>query len=220
LEIITRLRMENVSGGFECGLDNYGNMRDTLGHFSYQFSSGIYLIEGECATGGWALSTILSGRDKSFEGKIMLNDVELTYDKLRQCSCYVGADTGLKKFGLVPMTVKEQINCGINMGLSFSDDTEDIRQRFGLSSERFNRDFKHISGERWRASMAIGYAFGKKVYCFPWVNSRFLFSHDSNLKLCLRTLISVGAIIIIPTTYAGALDDIVDECTIVSLNKL
>lgn len=218
LETVTSLKMENVSGGFDCGLDNYGTMRDTLGHFNYQFSSGIYLVEGECATGGWALSTILSGKDKSFEGKIVLNDKEVTYDKLLQNSCYVGENVGLKKFGFVPMTVKEQIEYGINKGLSFSNDIEDIRQKFGLSSERFNRDFRHISGERWRASMAIGYALGKKVYCFPWVNSRFLFSHDSNLKLCLGSLILVGAIVIIPTTYADALDSIAEEYTVINLN--
>lgn len=218
MEVINKIRMENVSGGFECKLKNYGGMRDTLGHFNYQFKSGVYLIEGECAMGGWALSTILTGKDKVFEGKIFFNEVEVTYKQLEQNSCYVGTDANLKKrFGLVPLTVKEQIEYGISKGLSFSANVEDIRKKFALSEERFNRSMKYVSGERWRASMAIGYALGKKIYCFPWVNSNFLHSHSDNFKLCFDSLKTANAIVIIPTTYADILKEIVQEYTVVKL---
>lgn len=211
--------MENVSGGFDCNLENYGGMRDTLGHFNYQFKPGVYLIEGECATGGWALSMILTGKYKMFEGKIFLNDVDVTYKQLEQSSCYVGTDAKLKKgFGLGALTVKEQIEYGVSKGLSFSTNVEEIKEKFALSDERFNRGIRYISGERWRASMAIGYALGKKIYCFPWVNSKFLRSHSDNFRLCFTSLIAVNAIIIIPTTYANILNEIVQEYTIVRLN--
>lgn len=218
MERINQIRIENVSGGFDCKLDNYGCMRDTLGHFNYRFTSGIYLIEGECATGGWALTTILSGRDTMYEGKIFLNDEEVTYEELKKSSCYVGIDAGLKKhFGLKPMTVKEQIEYGIKKGLSFSADIDDIRKKFGISEERFVRDINHVSGERWRASIAIGYALGKKVYCFPWVNSHFLNSHADNFKLCFQSLKTVNAIVILPTTYADAIKEISSEYVVVNL---
>lgn len=210
--------MEDVTGGFDCKLWNYGCMRDTIGHFDYEFESGVYLIQGECATGGWALSTILSGRDKNFEGKIFFNNTEISCREMQQHSCYVGDDSGLKKnFGLVSMTIQEQIKYGISKGLSFSDNIEQIKKMFGLSEERFNRCIKHVSGERWRASMAIGYSLGKKIYCFPWINSEFIISHEENLKLCFDTLKSIGAIIIVPTTNDNAIERITKEYKVIKL---
>lgn len=220
LEVINRIRLVDVSGGFDCGLWSYGCMRDTIGHFEYEFEPGVYLIKGECATGGWALSTILSGRDRNFEGQIFFGNTEATYKKIRHYSCYVGDDSGMKKrFGLVPMTVQEQIEYGISKGLSFSDDMEQIKKMFGLSGEHFNRYIKYISGERWRASMAIGYSLGKKIYCFPWINSEFLISHEENLKLCFESLKSIGAIIIVPTTKDNVIGRITKEYKVIKLQQ-
>lgn len=216
LEAIKQIEMENVSGGFDCGLENYGCMRDTLGHFTFKFEPGVYLIEGEGATGGWALSTILSGKDRTFEGKILFNNQEVTYREIVQNSCYVGEDSGLKKrFGLVPMTVQEQIRYGISKGLSFNNDIEQIRKMFGISEERFNRSMKYVSGERWRASMAIGYSFGKSIYCFPWINSKFIISREENLKICFDSLRAIDAIIIIPTTNSYVIERITKDYKVV-----
>ena len=41
---------------------------------------------------------------------------------------------------------------------------------------RLNRPLEFQSGEVWRASMAIGVAFQKKLFCFPWLEPEFLVS--------------------------------------------
>lgn len=213
------ITLQNVTGGFDCGLENYGTMRDTIGHFNYQLRSGVYVIEGECGTGGWALSTVLAGKNKLTQGEIIINNQNVSNNLLKTYSCYVGEDAGLKKFlGLISMSVAEQIEYGITNGLSFENDVEDIKKNFGLSNERFNRKINQVSGERWRASMAIGYAMGKFIYCFPWMNSKFIIHLDDCLKKCMPYLLEINAIIIIPTTKHQAIDNIIEKYEIIKLN--
>ena len=87
---------------------------------------------------------------------------------------------------------------------------------FELSESRFERPIQQCSGERWRISMAVGYAFEKRIYCFPWVNSKFLQSLMC-LELCLQHLLNTNAIVIIPTTFTKALDGIVESYSVVDI---
>lgn len=193
-----------------CELFNYGNMTDSLSMFTYDFKSGnVYGVIDEFGSGGWALSYVLAGKQKPFEGEIKINNNSVDYRKLKDFSCYVGDDSGKKKlFGISKMTVQEQIQMGINSGKSFCNDINKIKEIFGLSNERFNRTIEHVSGERWKASMAIGYSLGKTIYCFPWLNTKYLMHLKEHLKLCFKPLIEVGAIIIIPTCNNNISDDI------------
>lgn len=212
LEKINEVKLIDVSGGFDCSLINYGCMRDTIGHYNYIFKSGIYILEGECATGGWALSTILTGKDKTFEGQIWFNQKKVDWRQIKQNSCYVGEDSGIKKcFKLIPMSVCEQIEYGIYNKLSYNNYIEQIKENFGLFDERFNRTIKYYGIERWRASMAIGYAMGKTIYRFPWMNSKLIMQLKDCLKLCIKSLLEIDAIIIIPTTKKQSCHNIFEE---------
>lgn len=217
--LINKMKLEDVSGGFDCVLMNYGCMRDTIGHFNYEFKSGIYLLEGECATGGWALTTVITGKYKEPEGRIWINDKKIDWKQIAQYSCYVGEEAGLRKnFGLKSMSVQEQIEYGINQGFSFNSDINEIKKLFGLSEERFNRTMKCVSGERWRISMAIGYAMGKTVYCFPWLNNKYLQKLEECLRLCFASLLDIGAIIIIPATNRESIKRISNKYEVIELD--
>lgn len=212
------ISLSNVTGGFDCSLENYGCMRDTIGHFSYDFKTGIYVLEGECATGGWALSVVLSGKDRAMEGVIKIDGMAISVKELHNYSCYVGEDAGLKKyFGLTDMNVSEQIEYGIKRGLSNCNSVEEIKIKFKLSDERFKRKFRFISGERWRASMAIGYSLGKRIYCFPWMNSSLLLKLEDCLKTCCPILLDGGATIIIPTTNHLVLESFFNKLVTITL---
>lgn len=210
--------LKNITGGFNCALENYGNMRDTIGCFSYKFKSGIYVLEGDCATGGWALSTVLAGKDKFMKGEVWIDNNLISVDELKKYTCYVGEDAGLRKFlGVKSMTVAEQIQYGIKKGFSYCDNIEDLKSKFGLSSGRFNRQIKYCSGERWRVSMAIGYAMGKSIYCFPWVNKRLVNSLSDCLKTCFTLLLEKGAIIIVPTSDHTVLNQFAEKIAIINM---
>ena len=47
--------------------------------------------------------------------------------------------------------------------------------------------------------VAIGYAFGKQIVCFPWL-SKIRYSYFYNhIKYVVDTLTTLGAIVIVPT---------------------
>lgn len=212
-----KLELINVSGGFECELFNYGKMRDTIGHFNYNFSPGIYVLRGEFGMGGWALTEILCGREKNFSGKILFEEKAIDWMKLQEISCYVGDVMRIKGHRLFEKrTIHTQIDYAVNKGLAYGKRLDEVKEMFELSESRFERPIQQCSGERWRISMAVGYAFEKRIYCFPWVNGKFLQSLMC-LELCLQHLLNTNAIVIIPTTFTKALDGIVESYSVVDI---
>lgn len=218
---INTLEIVNLSGGYEPCLYSYGNIRETLKSSSYTFSSGIYVIECECFDGGWALSSLLSGKEKSDSGKIIVNGNEVKAKELRKTySCVIGDESELRKFGFMHMKIREQIEYGIKRGRSFCNSFEQIRDQFLLSHTRVEREMENVGIERWRISMAIGYANGKIIYCLPWTNSWYLEGLSKCLTECLPMLMSVGAIVIIPTTTEDYVKDILTDYKRVKLSDM
>lgn len=68
------------------------------------------------------------------------------------------------------------------------------------------------SGEVWRASMAIGIPYGKKLYCCPWMQKPWLEyivgAHSKSMFNCSR---KHGAIILIPAAKKEQLLNVPDE---------
>lgn len=214
---ISELELLDVTGGFECNLFNYGSMRDTIGHFNYKFVPGVYVIKGEFGLGGWALTEILAGREQMFSGTIRADGLPLTPLQLKRYTCYVGDDLNIdKKLRFRKKTIHDQIQYAVDKGLGYGKSVDEIKKMFELSDRRFESVIQQTSGERWRISMAVGYAYEKNIYCFPWVNSRFLKSLMC-LETCFKYLVESGAIIIIPTTFPEVLEDIVDKYTIIGI---
>lgn len=70
-----------------------------------------------------------------------------------------------------------------------------------------------LSGERWRASAALGYANRKKIYYAPYKPSNFYYQMCNNgLLKVLRELTDDGAIVLLPVGSDEFLKHIVDEC--------
>lgn len=221
LETVESVKLFNITGGGDCNLFNYGCMRDVIYPFSCEFRSrNIYGIIDEFGNGGWALTTILTGKNKCDQGKIQINNKFIRSEDIFKYSCYVGDDLGMKnRLTRQPFSVREQIEYGIHQEVSFCNDVEEIKKKFGLSEERFNRNIKHTSGERWKSSMAIGYANGKNIYCFPWMNTRYIIHLEEHIRLCVKTLLEVDAIIIIPTCRQTTLLKISKECKFLYLTE-
>ena len=70
-----------------------------------------------------------------------------------------------------------------------------------------------LSGERWRASAALGYAEGKKIFFSPYETSAFYNRMcGSCLIKALRELTAVGAIVFLAAGSDYFVKHIVDEC--------
>lgn len=71
------------------------------------------------------------------------------------------------------LTVRECVEKALDISkLPYS--AQDIKQRFDLSSERFDRNLQYVSGEIWKISIAVGFALNRDVFCYPWMNTQDL----------------------------------------------
>lgn len=61
-------------------------------------------------------------------------------------------------------TVKKSIEKALQKNIC-EDSFDSIAEKFILTEPRYNRQFIQLSGERWRASAALGYAEGKRFLC-------------------------------------------------------
>ncbi|MEK5236063.1 hypothetical protein NST99_10230 [Paenibacillus sp. FSL L8-0470] len=160
MEQIASLEMQDISVKCKPTMWNFVSWTDQLQHFSCRFDSGkVYGIVGQPTKGGWALSYLLSGNCKKFQGDILINDRLVERNLLYTKGWYVGE--GLKG-GLFKrqLTVREQLERGISVDYT----VDELIDSFELSPSRLDREIRYISNERWNASAAIGLAHGKQVF--------------------------------------------------------
>jgi ABC-type multidrug transport system ATPase subunit len=216
VQTVDMVQLINLTTYGDPELFNYGKMRDLCHQFSYTFNAGkAYGVVGECGSGGWGLTYALSGRGGIINGEIKINEMKADKEKLYQYTCYVGGDSIRKRnFWTKKSTVRKQIENGLkeNQLMSFNE----ICELFELSSSRLDRNIEHVGNERWNASMAIGLAQGKKIYCFPWLYTGTLNVNYKLIKNCVNVLKERGGIIIIPSAKAEKLSQFVDEITFIS----
>ena len=90
-------------------------------------------------------------------------------------------------------------------------DAKKIQDIFRISEERIDRNIKYVSGERWKASAAIGYANGRRIFCYPWMNSRDVELLKEQLSYVVDYLIHSDCIVIFPTTKEENIKKICSE---------
>lgn len=90
---------------------------------------------------------------------------------------------------------------------------EDIAKEFYLDERRYDVKLKYLSGERWRASAALGYVSGKSIFYAPYKNTSYYYSmYNSNMFNALKYLSDKGAIVILPVGSDTFIKMVVDEC--------
>lgn len=175
---------------------------------------GILCNHGE---GGWGLSYLLAG-------KMPIEDENVKVDYHIYCKndyveegWYVGEGLNKRGFFSREMTVKNQISkalkcSNINLG------TKDIISKFDLRQDRVGYKLNNLSWESWRASIAIGYAYGKKIFCFPWLDTAYLkdLILNTGFIFYINILKENGAVIIIPSSDELLLKYISDEMVILN----
>lgn len=212
------LEVDIKEGVFYPSLRNFGGVIDDITDLHCKFRSGnVYGIIGECGSGGWALSYVLSGRDTCPQQKIYVNENGVSQKDLEELGWYAG--DGIAKIGFFDKekSILKQLQYGLKKNNNpFSID--EIVQKFKLSQDRLSSKMSQLSWEKWRASIAIGYAHGKKVYCFPWLNTAQVndLILNTGFHIYLDILKEEGSIIIIPTDKKETLEFIADEYIILN----
>lgn len=208
-----KIKVNIKEGLFFPSLTNFGSMIDNINDLQCEFSSGkVYGIIGECGSGGWALSYLLSGRDASPNQKILVNNQEISQTDLKRLGWYVGDGLIRNKIINSEKSVLKQLQLGVKHNIN-SITVEEIVDKFNLSHDRLHKKLNELSWEKWRASIAIGYAHNKRIFCFPWLNTAQINDLILNTGFHIYTdiLREEGSILIVPTNTKEALELIADE---------
>lgn len=171
-------------------------------------SGKIYGIIGEYGQGAMYLSYLLGGKVDFGNLKLFCNDYELTRKRLEEISWNLEPSNEKYKNDIVRKAIEKALyknNC--------KEDFRAMAQKFILTEARHDRKLCQLSGERWRASAALGYANRKKIYYAPYNCSMFYYQMcNSCLLKALRELTDDGAIVLLPAGSDEFLKHIVDEC--------
>lgn len=91
---------------------------------------------------------------------------------------------------------------------------DDIVAEFHLTPEKLDYGLsRNCEWEMWRTSMAIGYASGKKIYCFPWMDTLQFYDcmYNSSVFRFFKKISREGGIIILPTSRRKNVSGFVDS---------
>ena len=195
-----------VEGGAFVGREKFF---DIWRYESLQFESGnIYALVGEYGQGCMYLSYLLGGKVDFGDLRIYLNECEVRKQDLQLISWNLEPSEENYGNAVVKKSIEKALNSSGTME-RFSD----IQDKFLLTQPRFNRKLKQLSGERWRASAALGYAEGRKIFYAPYKTSKFYYQMcQSGLLKALRELTGAGAIVLLPVGSDEFVKHIADKC--------
>lgn len=128
---------------------------------SYSFPPGINVLAGEAEHGGAGLSLLLSGRCGFGGCTVKIDGREVTRRELEKSSCIVGHAPVHSENVPFKRLAERGLRRNKVSGLTF----DSLSERFMLTPERYGRPLAYMGNERLRASLALGYAYGKSIFC-------------------------------------------------------
>ena len=178
--------------------------KESFCKINYDFHGGsVYGIVSDFGCGSWGLVTCLGGRslDDSLhsDGEVLLDGVKVLPLELRRVSAFVCENIfdGVNSSAEL-LSARQCIEKALQIsGLQYLPD--EIKKIFSLSDERYERNLKYVSGEIFRISIAVNFALGKSIYCFPWANEHDIMN-VMNLSSIIDVLKKNNKIVLIPTS--------------------
>ena len=181
---------------------NFCSAQDFLSNdLSYKFLPGTNIMRGEIDSGNWAVSYLLSmykHRMRDFilfqQPEVSVNCKPLPLCEFSELSCYMDR---LYPLFCGKRSVERLIKQGLKRSkLSYS--CNDVCKLFCLDSDRIQRSLNGVGNEIFRAMAAIGFSYGKEVFCFPWLSKRRFEYYSKNLSILLEILESLNKVVIVP----------------------
>ena len=196
----------DIKNGFSITQDGYVQCRSsrytcdtTIDNEEFHFSPGLNILKGDIDE-SWAISYLLSmysERPKDFmlesEPEIVAKDKRISLNDISGSICYIDECYSLFKS-------KKQVKSLIENGISSTGNqmtANEIVQIFSL--EQLDRQVRYCGNEKWRSMCAIGCAYGKDIFCFPWISRKMGKYYQGHLKKVISELCKLQKIIILPT---------------------
>ena len=196
---ISKIKISN-SGYVDCKSAFY-SVADTLNNKEFGFKTGANILIGDIDSSNFAISYFISMFDKVDKRCVfepltaMVNDAEMQLSELHKYSCYLD-DSQYKLFSSLK-TVKQLISQGLKKSKMLYS-LNDICDIFQLSSDRIERPIKSTGNERYQAMAAVGFSFGKQVFCFPWFSKTRYKIYKIRFEYILKVLGEHKKIAILP----------------------
>ncbi|MBR7116911.1 MAG: hypothetical protein IKC87_04300 [Clostridia bacterium] len=189
---------------FYSAYDNFPHKAVVGKEYPYEFNAGIYTLFGEIDSGNFAISYLLSMYPYARKDFVLwdpavaeIDGKEIPLDELGKFSCYLDEVYPL-------FSTSDSIRASIEKGLEQSGSEyscEEIRDLFCLDKERFERPLSGVGNERFRCMAAIGFSYGKDIYCFPWLSHERFVSYHKNITWLLDLLAYLNKTVIVPVGY-------------------
>lgn len=199
------MKINNISihnqGYVNCKSSFYSAQDILSGESLYTFSKGVNKLVDEIDSGHWAISYMISMYKHQPEDFILfnqpvaeINNKFVSLNELSDYSCYMDI---LDPLFSSDETVKELVMRGLtNSGSGYSCD--DVKKLFCIDSERFERSLSGVGNEIFKAMAAIGFSYGKEIFCFPWLSKMRFDGYHCNLTDLLNILEGLNKIVIVP----------------------
>ena len=186
---------------------------DYLKKISLSVKTGkIYGIISEYMEGGDTISALLSNQIPWERGKAYLDDIEVPLARIQEMGWYIGKSVYSKGIFHREISMRKALNHAIKDYGRYTK-LDDIIEDFGLSEDRLNMKLRMYSYEKFRVSMALGYACKKTFFCFPWMSSSFFYNWilNSSVYRFFRQMRGEGCTFILPTSRRINVEGFVDE---------
>ncbi len=191
------------------GYSHFNNGMEDFWYYSdVAFETGrSYALISEYQQGCMYLSYLLGGQIGFKDGlEIYLDDTGITQETLKGISWNLEPYYESYKNLIVRKSIEKALK-----NRFVEESFEQLAEGFCLTPERYDRKLSQLSGERWSASAAVGYASGKKVFYAPYNSSNF-YSSNARLKLMINYLTSHDCMVLLPVGSDMYLKDCVDQC--------
>lgn len=173
----------------------------------------IYGIICEHGGGGETISLLLSNEIPLEQEKIYIDDTEITDLEIEGLGWYMGKILYSREIIKKEQSIRKALENAVKKYHTYSNISE-IVEDFHLTPDRLDYGLsRNCEWEKWRASLAIGYANHKKIFCFPWMNTMFFYDcmYNSSVFRLFKKLTEEGAIIILPTSRKENVKGIADN---------
>lgn len=197
---IESLKISGIDGYIECQ-SNFYQAHNVCNSQSYDFVKGVNMLEGEIDSGVWAVSYLLSMAEYKkkdfilFEPvQILINNQQTALGEALKYSMYM--DKSYPLFS-IKKTVSEMVSKALKTS-NRQETPDEIRDLFHIDQGRFIRPLSGAGNERFRAMAAIGFCYGKEIFCFPWLSKMRFDYYHGQMEDLFNILTSLNKMVILP----------------------
>lgn len=211
---MSTIELRKFSNYHEAIYFSIGKVYDFCTDISMKFETGnVYCIDSSLTCGGLAISWLFTGLLTPKKLRKYIPDYAfwdgkgMTYRQIKEFGFAVGL-TGLEGTFLIRKNVGVLLDKLVKNS-SRVNSIDELQELFMLSEPRFDRPIKCYSRERWRATIAMGYAMDRKIFCFPWMRPGIISTYkDLWIKKALKPLVEADCLVIIPTVFREEMTDL------------